>query len=167
MDGGHHRLSEADPPAHDRDDGGMQLVVQLAHEMICGSPSGRFTRCTTVGTAAGFVVRTGSLGRTGLHVLLQVLLGVKTPVHSSIRSTPRWPHDWFSITLGERRNPLAVDDQGALFRADRVLVTPIDGVVVEQVGQGRGIGDVVDRDHVEPSVSSRIFSAARPILPNR
>ncbi len=35
--------------------GVMQFVVQLAHEMICGRPSGRFTPCTTVGTASDFV----------------------------------------------------------------------------------------------------------------
>ena len=35
--------------------GVMQLVVQLAQEMICGSPSGRFTPCTTVGTVSDVV----------------------------------------------------------------------------------------------------------------
>ncbi len=31
--------------------GVMQLVVQLAQEMICASPSGLFVPCTTVGTS--------------------------------------------------------------------------------------------------------------------
>ena len=35
--------------------GVMQLVVQLAHEMSRGSPSGRFTPCTTVGTVSDLV----------------------------------------------------------------------------------------------------------------
>ena len=35
--------------------GVMQFVVQLAQEMICGCPSGRFTPCTTVGTVSDFV----------------------------------------------------------------------------------------------------------------
>jgi hypothetical protein len=35
--------------------GVMQLVVQLAQEMICGAPSGRFTPCTTVGTVSDVV----------------------------------------------------------------------------------------------------------------
>jgi hypothetical protein len=33
----------------------MQLVVQLAQEMIRGSPSGRFTPWTTVGTVSDVV----------------------------------------------------------------------------------------------------------------
>ena len=35
--------------------GVMQLVVQLAQEMICGAPSGWFTPCTTVGTVSDVV----------------------------------------------------------------------------------------------------------------
>ena len=35
--------------------GVMQLVVQLAQDTICGSPSGRFTPCTTVGTVSAVV----------------------------------------------------------------------------------------------------------------
>ena len=33
----------------------MQFVVQLAQEMTCGCPSGRFTPCTTVGTVSDMV----------------------------------------------------------------------------------------------------------------
>jgi hypothetical protein len=53
------------------------------------------------------------------------------------------------VTFGEGRDPLAVDDQRAVFRADLALVTPVDGVVFEQVDQVTSVGDVVDRDHVE------------------
>ena len=69
--------------------------------------------------------------------------------------------------LGERGDPSAVDEQRALCGADLALVAPIDGVVLEQVRQVVRVGDVVDRDEIEPvDVSSRIFSAARPILPS-
>jgi hypothetical protein len=54
------------------------------------------------------------------------------------------------IMLGERRDPAAVDDQRALRHADVSVVAPVDGVILDQVRQVVHVGDVVDRDEVEP-----------------
>jgi hypothetical protein len=87
-----------------------------------------------------------------LHVLLQVLLAGEDPGALQHQVDPEiGPRQVPRVRLGEGRDPLAVDDQRAVFRADLALVTPVDGVVFEQVDQVTSVGDVVNGDDVEPA----------------
>ena len=77
--------------------GVMQFVVQLAHEMIRGRPSGRLTPWTTVGTFSDFV----GADRITYDAPARICLSrssalVKRPVHSRTRSTPRSCHGRFA-----------------------------------------------------------------------
>ncbi len=53
------------------------------------------------------------------------------------------------IALGEDLQLLAVDRQRSLPRLHRAWEAPQDRVVLEQVGESAGVGDVVDGDEVE------------------
>ena len=132
--------------------GVMQFVVQLAQEMICGRPCGRFTPCTTVGTVSDFVgadrITYEAPART---CFARSFGGREDPGALQHEVDPQLaPRQLRRVTLGERRDPSAVDDQLALRGADVVVVAPVDGVVLDQVRQVVRVGDVVDRDEVEP-----------------
>ena len=60
------------------------------------------------------------------------------------------PRQLGRVTLGERRDPVAVDDQLARRGAHVMVVAPVDAVVLEQVRQIVRVGDVVDCHEVEP-----------------
>ena len=132
--------------------GVMQLVVQLAQEMICGC---------TVGVVhavyhGGHGLRRRRRGKdhergTGLNVLLQVVLGFEDAgAFQHQVDAEVGPRQVRRVTFGERRDPPAVDQQRPVRGSDRTVVAPVDGVVFEEVGQVVDVGDVVDRDEVEP-----------------
>jgi hypothetical protein len=54
------------------------------------------------------------------------------------------------VALGEHRDPSAVDQQRAPLDTDLALVTPVDGVVLDEVRQVVRVSDVVDSDEIEP-----------------
>jgi hypothetical protein len=84
-------------------------------------------------------------------VLFQVVLGFEDAgafqhqVHAEVG-----PRQVRRVTFGERRDPPTVDRQPRVRGGDRMVVAPVDSVVFEEVGQVVDIGDVVDRDKVEP-----------------
>lgn len=112
--------------------------------MICGSPSGRLTPCTTVGTVSDFVgADRTTYDAPARTCLLRSSAVVKTPVHSSTRVDPEIaPRQRCRITFRERRDPTAVDDQRAIFCADLTVIAPVDGVVPDQVGEAVHVCDV-------------------------
>jgi hypothetical protein len=57
------------------------------------------------------------------------------------------------VALGEDLELLAVDDDGVLGGGDLVLEVAEDGVVLEQVGEGRRGGEVVDGDEFDVRVA--------------
>src|SRR4051794_19928373 len=59
------------------------------------------------------------------------------------------PREAGRITFGQHLELVAVDRDAVGRRADFALVGTQHGVVLEQVREGRGVGDVVDRHEVE------------------
>ena len=89
--------------------------------------------------------------RTGLKVLLQALLaGEDAGALQHQIDAEVGPRQVRRVTFGERHDPGAVDEQRPVYRVDFARVAPVDGVVLDQVGQVLGVGDVVDCDEVEP-----------------
>ena len=132
--------------------GAMQFVVQLAQEMIRGLPCGSVD-AVHHGRDSLRTRRRGQdhVRRAGLNMLRQVVLGPEHPGALQHQVDAELvPRQVRRITLGERRDPAAVDDQRARRGADVAVVAPVDGVVPDQVRQVVRVGDVVDRDEVEP-----------------
>ncbi len=59
------------------------------------------------------------------------------------------PRQFGRVALGEDRKAVAVDDQGVAVDFDGSGETAVDRVVLEQVGERRRVGQVVDADDVE------------------
>ena len=60
------------------------------------------------------------------------------------------PREVRRIPLGQRRDPAAIDYQGAVRGADLAVVAAVHGVVLDQVRQVVRVDDVVDRDELKP-----------------
>ena len=59
------------------------------------------------------------------------------------------PGELFGLFDGRHLDRLAVDDQGVPLRLDSAGKAPVDRVVLQQVRQGFGVGDVVDADELD------------------
>ena len=110
--------------------GVMQFVVQLAHETIRGSPSGRFTPCTTEGAVSAVVGADRiTYDAPALMCFRGSSLLVNTPVHSSTRSTPEIaPRQGDRVTFGGDSNLF----NSNLFTVDRCVIQG-----TQNVGGGR------------------------------
>ena len=123
----------------------------------------------------------GALGRRGDDHLLTpasrcraaLSRSVKSPVLSMTTSTPRSPQGELGrVALGKHPHLGAVDEDVVVVRLDCARVAAEDRVVVEQVGQGRRVGDVVDRDDLEVGLPLRgraedvPSDAAEPVDPH-
>ena len=148
----------------------------------CGAPSeatnirrGRFGAVDAV-HHGGYCVRCcrrreDHVGGAGLQVLCQTgFLFEDTGALEHQIDREISPRQLWRVTFGERGDRRAVDVQSPVGGAHLPVVTPIDRVVLvvlDQVREVVGLGNIVDRDQSSPSVSRRIFKAARPIRPNR
>ena len=56
------------------------------------------------------------------------------------------------VALGGDLDALAVDDQIVAVGLDLAREAPVDAVALEQPGVGLGVGEVVDRDQLEPAI---------------
>ena len=74
------------------------------------------------------------------------------------------PREVLRVTLAEDLDLLAVDGDGVLVVADLSGETAQDGVVLQEVGQGLGVGEVVDGDDLE--VSALILESAEEVAAN-
>ena len=68
------------------------------------------------------------------------------------------------VALGEDLDLLAVDGDRAVGRLDLAREAAEDRVVLEQVGERLGVGEVVDRDEVE--VGARLVGGAEEVAPD-
>ncbi len=59
------------------------------------------------------------------------------------------PGELGGVGLGGHAQALAVDHEGILFDLDAARVDAVHGVVTEQVAQGLGVGEVVDRHELD------------------
>jgi len=66
--------------------------------------------------------------------------------------------------LAETAIFFAVDDHRVLGRLDAAAEDAVHGVVLEQVGEGRGLVDVVDQDDVE--VRAALDGSAEDVAPD-
>ena len=64
-------------------------------------------------------------------------------------NTEFFPRELGRIALAQNTNLIAVDTQSAVEDFDLTRIAPVHGVVLEQVGEGGSVGQVVDRDEVE------------------
>ena len=96
-------------------------------------------------------------GRGDDHLLrsgLEVLLGVGAGAEAAARldhdlDAELAPGQRGGIAHVRRLDPGPVDDERALDQLDGAAERAVDGVVLEQVREHRGIGDVVDRDPLD------------------
>ena len=63
------------------------------------------------------------------------------------------PGQLAGVLVGQDLDRPAVDDDRVVGRLNLALEAAEDGVVLEQVGQGLGVGDVVDRHELELGVA--------------
>ena len=79
---------------------------------------------------------------------------VKKPVDSTTISAPTaGPVQLGRVALGEDLDLLAVDGDEVRAVGDLLLEISEDGVVLEEVGQGGGSGEVVDGDELDVGVA--------------
>ena len=75
---------------------------------------------------------------------------VKRPVHSSTTSTPSWlPRQLGRVALGHDLDAVAVDHDAVAVDAHVRRERAVRGVVLEQVGVGLRVAEVVDRDELK------------------
>ena len=134
-------------------------MVQLALEMtLCFAASylSSFTPSTTV--RSSFVA--GAEMMTFFTVRAEVGLGLvgvgeeAGGLDDDLRADGG-PVELGGVALGEDLDGLAVDDDGVFGRGDFVLQVAEDGVVLEQVGERGGGGEVVDGDEFDVRVAER------------
>jgi hypothetical protein len=70
------------------------------------------------------------------------------------------PREGGGVALGEHAETLAINDQVAVLDADLAREDPVHGVVLEQVRQGLGVGEVVDADDVVAVVEPALEDGA-------
>ena len=86
----------------------------------------------------------------GVDVLLELLLaGEEAGGLQGDLAAEGLPRQVGRVLLGGDRDLLAVDDEGLVGGLDRAVELLVDAVVLQQVGQVLGIGQVVDRDDLE------------------
>ena len=94
--------------------GVIRFVVQLAHEMTRGRPSGRLTPCTTVGTLTDFVgadrITYDAPARMCLSRSSALVCGRALEDEVDAQVMPRQVR---RVTLGERRDGLRHRGRGA------------------------------------------------------
>ena len=170
VDGRHHRPLHPDVAVGDLDD---------RRDAVGGAAGARNDLWFTVGVVhamhhGGHGLRRRRRGQdhvrgTGLNVLLQaVLAGEHAGAFQHQVDAEVGPRQVRRVAFGERRDPPAVDQQCPVRGGDRTRVAAVDGVVFEEVGQVVDVGDVVDRDEVEPvgvqqDLQRRPADAAQPV----
>ena len=133
--------------------GARQLVVQLALEMmLCLAAS--YLSSLTPRTMVMSSLVAGAEMMTFLTVVPRWALAFSASVKKPVDSTTIWaPTEAQSslagIALGEDFDLLAVDGDEVGAVGDLLLEVAEDGVVLEQVGQGGGGGEVVDGDEFD------------------
>ena len=137
--------------------GARQLVVQLALEMtLCLAAS--YLSSLTPRTMVMSSLVAGAEMMTFLTVVprwaLAFSASVKKPVDSTtICGADGGPVELGGVALGEDFDLLAVDGDEVGAVGDLVLEVAEDGVVLEQVGEGGGGGEVVDGDEFDVRVA--------------
>ena len=133
--------------------GPRQLVVQEALEMMwcaAGSYRSSLTPITMVMSSSGGGGGDQDLLGAGVDVLLRVgglgeeAGGLDDDVHAQLA-----PGQLGGVALGQDLDGLAVDDDVAVLDLDAGRQAAGDGVVLEQVGERLGAGEVVDRDDLQ------------------
>jgi len=76
-----------------------------------------------------------------------------------------FPREFGGILLREDFNGVAVDHDGVSFGRDIAVVPAMDRVVLEKMGQRRGIGDVVHRHEVDV-LGAHLLSRPHHVTPD-
>ena len=91
---------------------------------------------------------------------------VNSPVDSTTTCTPSFlPRQLGRVALGENLEGVAVDHDLIALGLDLMLERAVYRVILEQMGQRRGVGDVVDRDDLELFFVQHARKNIRPIRP--
>jgi hypothetical protein len=152
VDGRHHRALHTDVAVGDFDNRG---------DAVGGAAGAGNDLCRTVGMVHAVYHGGHCLRRrwrrknhergTGLNVLLQIVLGFEdTGAFQHQVDAEVGPRQVRRVAFREHRDPPTVDYQRPVRGGDRTVVAPVDGVVFEEVGQVVDVGDVVDRNEIEP-----------------
>jgi hypothetical protein len=79
-----------------------------------------------------------------------VAVSTKRPVDSTTTSTPRSFHCRLpGILDGQDLDLAAVDEDGAVLGGDLGLEVAVDGIVLQQMREALGVGEIVDADHLD------------------
>ena len=115
-----------------------------------GSYVSKLTPSTTVTSGSFAGAETITFFAPASRCLAASARARKRPVDSITTSTPSSSHGSRagSLSIGVTISA-AVDDDRSVDRLDRAGEAAVDGVVLEQLGEHRRIGDVVDRDPLD------------------
>ena len=91
---------------------------------------------------------------------------VKNPVDSRTTSTPRSFHGSFAgIALFQDLNLVAADDDVLVVVADLAVEFAVDRIPFQQMGEGMGVGEIVDRANAFDVALRHGAKTLRPMRP--